>query len=206
MHWLPVLGRVLDELNWPQYTLLGHSMGAILAQMLAAVDKRVDRVLALDALGPMADTDDGNLDRLQEVYDHRQGRASQRRYYESMEALWQVRTRGRFPLSVASAQLMSSRGIGYNDQGWFHRYDLRLRDPSLWRFTETQVLALLGRIACPVHLAVFRQSPLMLVDERWSGRQAAVPRLQRMDFDGSHHAHMETPGPIAEWINAVIGG
>ncbi|MCH8530501.1 MAG: alpha/beta hydrolase [Saccharospirillum sp.] len=204
MHWLPVLGRVLDELDWPEVTLLGHSMGAILAQMLAAVDPRVERVISLDALGPMSDTDEGNLDRLQEVYANRQGRVNRRRYYQSVEELWRVRTRGRFPLSLESARLMSSRGIGFNDQGWFHRYDPRLRDPGLWRFTESQVVALLQRIRCPVHLAVFLQSPLKLEEERWAHRQAAVAQLHRMDFEGGHHAHMETPEPMADWVNTIL--
>lgn len=205
MHWLPVLGRILDELDWPEVTLLGHSMGAILAQMLAAVDPRIARVIALDALGPMADTDEGNLDRLQEVYDNRRGRMSKRRYYQSVEELWRVRTKGRFPLSNDSARLMSSRGIGFNDQGWFHRYDSRLRDPGLWRFTESQVIAMLHRIRCPVHLAVFLQSPLKLEEASWAHRQAAVAQLQRTDFDGGHHAHMETPEPMADWINTIVG-
>lgn len=202
--WLPVLGRLLDELNWERYTLLGHSLGAILAQMLAAFDPRIERLICLDALGPLTDTDDGNLDRLQRNYQQRQARPGGRRYYATPDALWQVRVGGRFPLSQASARLLSKRGVGLGVSGWYHRYDRRLRQDSAWRMTENQVQALLGRIECPLDLALFEDSPLGRASSVLDGRLSCIASLSLARFSGGHHAHMENPAPIAQWINTLL--
>lgn len=203
--WLPMLGRLLDELDWDELVLLGHSLGGILSQMLAAVDGRIDAVIALDALGPIADSDEGNLDRLERIYGKRSENNNHRRYYRSPEQLWQPRTKGLFPLSERSARLLTRRGVGMNDDGWFHRYDRRLRDESSWRMTEPQIQALLSRIDCPVHLAVFEDSPMSRAKTVLEARQACVPTLHRQDFPGRHHEHMETPEPVARWIESILG-
>jgi pimeloyl-ACP methyl ester carboxylesterase len=204
--WLPVLGRLLDELNWDRYTLLGHSLGAILGQMLAALDPRIERLICLDALGPLTDTDAGNLDRLQRTYQQRQASPGERRYYDSAYDLWQVRVGGRFPLSERSARLLSSRGIGLSDQGWYHRYDRRLRQDSAWRMTESQVQALLGRIECPLDLALFDDSPLGRAATVLEERLARISSLTLERFSGGHHAHMEDPEPLARWIRERLYG
>lgn len=202
--WLPVLGRIMDELNWGHYRLLGHSLGAILGQMLAAVDPRIRLLICLDALGPLAETDDGNLDRLQRRYEQRQDRVGGRRYYASPEALWQARTGGRFPLSPASARMLSSRGVGLNDHGWFHRYDRQLRQDTAWRLTENQVQSLLHRIECPLDLALFDDSPLGRAGSVLDDRIACVANLSLTRFPGGHHAHMETPEPLAAWVSSCM--
>lgn len=204
MQWLPTLGRLMDELDWPRFQLLGHSLGGILAQMLAAVDDRIQTVIALDALGPIADTDKGNLDRMERFYGSRNADNNVRRYYSTSDQLWQARLKGRFPLSERSARLLSWRGVGVNDQGWFHRYDRRLREESTWRLTESQIRALLGRIACPLHLAVFESSPTSQLPDLIQGREACVPNLHRKTFPGSHHEHMENPEPIARWMEPIL--
>jgi len=204
MQWLPTLGRLLDELAWPTVDVLGHSLGGILAQMLASVDDRITNVIALDALGPVADTDEGNLDRLRRIYDNRGMTDSRRRYYRNPDQLWQARMKGRFPLSERSARLLSWRGVGVNDQGWFHRYDRRLREESTWRLTEAQIRAMLGRIRCPVHLAIFECSPMSQVMDLIQGREACVPELYDQVFPGNHHEHMETPEPIARWVESIF--
>lgn len=201
--WLPVLGDLLDELNWSQFELLGHSLGGILSQMLATLDARVSRLWSLDALGPIADDDDGNLDRLQRLYDARRKPTSKRRHYLHPDALWQARAQGRFPLSEASARLLTRRGVGLGEGGWFFNYDRRLRQETQWRLTESQVLALLQRIPCPLHLALFNDSPLANQDILLP-RQQAVPLLHLERFAGGHHAHMETPQPIAQWLENTL--
>lgn len=202
--WLPTLGRVLDELNWDSYTLLGHSLGGILAQLLGALDPRIDRLICLDALGPLTDSDDGNLDRLQHSYQHRQSRLGKPRYYSSPDALWRVRLGGRFPLSEQSAQILSSRGIGLGAEGWYHRYDRRLRQESAWRMTENQVQALLHRIECPLDLALFNDSPIGNAQQVLNDRLSCVSRLSLARFEGGHHAHMEDPEPLSRWLKATL--
>lgn len=201
--WLPLLGELLDDLDWPQYEILGHSLGGILSQMLATLDARIQRLWSLDALGPISDSDSGNLDRLQRLYQRRLKAASHRRHYQHPDALWKARMEGRFPLSERSARLLTRRGVGLNSDGWFFNHDRRLRQETNWRLSEAQVLAMLARLGCPLHLALFEQSPLA-DQQQLAARQQAVPELHLASFAGGHHAHMETPQPIAEWLQSSL--
>lgn len=204
MQWLPLLGELLDELDWAQIDIIGHSLGGILGQMLAVVDDRIHTLVSLDALGPMTDSDEGNLVRLRRLYQKRRQPGAARRYYDSPEALWRARLHGRFPLSERSARLLSSRGVGYSRRGWFHRYDRKLRQESIWRMTESQVQTLLRSLTCPLHLALFDQSPMLALGDVLDERQRCVPFLHTRTFNGSHHAHMDAPEPIARWIERLF--
>jgi pimeloyl-ACP methyl ester carboxylesterase len=203
LNWLIPLGRVLDDLNWPSYTLLGHSMGAILSQLLAGVDKRIERLISLDALGPLAATQSENLERFQRLYNNRQQPFKQRQY-STYDRLIQSRRKGIFPLNEQAASTMAERAVKFNGQTWSHRYDRQLRNESLWRMEEQDVQAWLKCITLPIDLALFGS-------QHWSGyrhvfeqRLACLQNVNVTQFDGSHHMHMEAPEPIADWIRAKL--
>ncbi|WP_320826722.1 alpha/beta hydrolase [Reinekea sp.] len=193
--WLPRLGQVIDELAWPETVILGHSLGAMLGQLLAAVDPRVELLLCLDGLGPMASSLEDNFQRFDQLYQQR-GRLMPMRYYSSFEQIVQSRQRGQFPLSPQAAKRLAQRAIGQGSAGWFHRYDRRIRQPSLWRLSEREVLYWLAKIPVPVALLVF-------AIDSWPGfseRQAAIPQLVTTLMPGSHHLHMEEPKRVADWL------
>lgn len=204
MQWLPQLGRVLDELNWPDYRILGHSLGAVLSQLLATVDDRVVQLLSLDALGPLSATTEQNIDRFQRLYD---GRRKQfpKRYYSRYDDLVVSREKGLFPLSHEAARVIAGRAVGMSNRGWFHRYDRRLRDESLWRLTEPEVLMCLSRIRCPLSLLVFNTHLWEGVKSGFQARQNAVPELTVTMLEGSHHLHLEEPEPVAAWVLEQLG-
>lgn len=203
LQWLPILGRVLDELDWPEYRLLGHSLGAVLSQLLGALDKRVTALLSLDALGPLSSTTAQNLDRFQRLYDARRKRFPQR-FYGSYDELIASREKGMFPLSHEAARVMSGRAVGLAGQGWFHRYDRRLRDESLWRLSEQDVLGWLSGIRCPLHLLVFNTHLWSSVEQVFHDRQSVVPDLNVTWMEGSHHLHLEDPERVAGWVRSLL--
>jgi pimeloyl-ACP methyl ester carboxylesterase len=190
---------VLDELDWPEMPILGHSMGAIVSQLLAAVDPRVSHLYSMDALGPLASTTEQNLDRYQRLYDARNEQFPFRTY-GSHQTLINTRLKGMFPLSQRAAEVMAQRAVGWAKDGWYHRYDRRLRQESLWRLSEPEVLAWLAKIPCPLDLLLFNA-------HQWSGyqsvfepRKAAVQRLDVQVIEGSHHLHLESPELVAKWL------
>lgn len=199
LNWLLPLGRVLDDLDWDSYSILGHSFGAILSQMLASVDPRVKRLFSLDALGPLASTQAENLNRFQNLYDARQ-RPFKRRHYSRYQDLVRSRCKGVFPLSQRSAEVMAKRAVAFNGSHWAHRYDRQLRNESLWRLEEADVQAWLKRIHIPVELALFGAQYWPGYRHVFDQRVACLNQLSISTFDGSHHLHMEQPDILAEWI------
>ncbi|WP_196158150.1 alpha/beta fold hydrolase [Reinekea sp. G2M2-21] len=200
LNWLPTLGRALDELDWAEYRVLGHSLGAVISQLLAGVDSRISQLLSLDALGPIVSEQSENLERFQRIYDNRR-KCFPMRYYDSYAALVDSRLQGTFPLSPSAASVMAKRAVGYSQQGWYHRYDRRLRQESLWRLSEADAQAWLARIQCPVSLALFNAHLWPSYQTVMEERKAAIPRLSTSVLSGSHHLHLESPDVVAQWVN-----
>lgn len=203
LQWLPTLGRVLDELGWQEVSILGHSMGAIVSQLLAAVDPRVFRLYSMDALGPLASSTEQNLERYQRLYDARNEQFTFRTY-GSHQTLIKTRLKGMFPLSERAAEVMAQRAVGWSKSGWYHRYDRRLRQESLWRMSESEVLAWLGKIECPVELLLFNAHQWAGYQQVFEQRQAAVKQLSIEMLEGSHHLHLESPELVAQWLKRKL--
>lgn len=203
LQWLPILGRVLDELDWSQFHILGHSMGAILSQLLAAADPRVTALYSLDGFGPIASSLEDNRRRFQSVYDGRQ-KTFPVRYYDSYQALVRSRCSGVFPLSEHAAAVMAKRAVGYSDKGWFHRYDRRLRADSIWRLNEEDVLMWLSNVKCPIHLLLFGAQDWPSYKSVFEQRVSVVKQLDVTFMQGSHHQHMESPQQVADWLQPLL--
>ena len=59
---------IADALGWARFALLGHSMGAGIASLVAAAcPERVTRLVAIEALGALADTPENTVDRLRQA-------------------------------------------------------------------------------------------------------------------------------------------
>ena len=59
---------IADALGWETFAVLGHSMGAGLGSLLAAAcPQRVSRLLAIEALGALAETPERTVERLREA-------------------------------------------------------------------------------------------------------------------------------------------
>ncbi len=203
LNWLIPLGRVLDDLNWPSYTIVGHSLGAILSQLLAGVDPRVSHLISLDAIGPLASTQQENMTRFQKLYDARE-RSIKRRQYSKYEDLIRSRRKGVFPLSEQASEAMAQRAVHFNGRTWSHRYDAQLRNESLWRLDENEVQLWLRRIQAKVDLALFGA-------QHWPGYQQVIDqRIQCIEqiqvtyLNGSHHEHMEAPERVANWVSSLL--
>jgi len=203
LNWLPLLGRALDELDWDDFTILGHSMGAVVSQLLAGVDQRISNLVSLDALGTISSTQEENLDRFQKLFNGRNKRFPTR-FYNDYQSLVKSRETGLFPLSAKSAAIMGKRAVGYSDQGWFHRYDRKLRDESIWRLSESDTQAWLARIQCSVHLALFNAHQWPQYKPVMKQRIATIQSISVVEMPGSHHLHLESPERVASWLKTVL--
>ncbi|TQD45414.1 alpha/beta fold hydrolase, partial [Lysobacter aestuarii] len=57
-----------DALGWSRFSLLGHSMGAGIASLLAAAcPDRVERLVAIEALGALAESPDQTASRMRDA-------------------------------------------------------------------------------------------------------------------------------------------
>lgn len=183
--------QVLDLLEWRQCILLGHSLGGGLAMLMASVyPERVQGLLLIDALGPLAAQESETPAQLRRALDrYRQGSAPMKPYGRLEDAV-AARSRGDHALSEASAELIVGRNLREEDGSWLWRTDPRLRWPSLIRMTEGQVRACLAAIECPVLLIAAEQGLLA----KWPQARERLDSIKHLTLEwlpGGHHLHME---------------
>lgn len=194
---------VADALGWEQFALLGHSMGAGIASILAAsLPQRITRLVAIEALGALAETPERTAIRLREgVAAARALSAKQLRVFPDLAAPIRARMQAN-QLSEASARLLVERGVVARDDGFVWSSDPRLTLPTLQRLTESQIRYLVAAIECPTRVIYADPPQVYLPEPLRSDRVGLLPRGELVVLPGTHHLHMETPAAVA----AAIGG
>jgi pimeloyl-ACP methyl ester carboxylesterase len=191
-----------DALALDRYSLLGHSLGAGVASLVAAATpSRIGRLWLIEGLGPLGDDGTHTLQRFREALEPRSPRKPLRLFRDVDQA---VAAR-----SIASglrgdlARSIVMRGLAEVDGGWRWRSDPQLTRPSAVRLAESQVLALLKGIASPSALLLARPSTTYLPPALMQARIDCVDGIAVSHMDGGHHLHLEHPAAVATWIKAA---
>ena len=201
---------VADALGWERFALLGHSMGAGIASLAAAAcPQRIEKLVAIEALGALADDAAHTVQRMREaVAAERATHGKRLRVFPDVDTA--VRTRmqaGRVPgsgLDATLLRLLVERGLMPVDGGFAWSSDPRLTLPSFTRMTEPQVEAVVAGIECPT-LAIFADpAQPYLADDARRRRAALLPRGELLVLPGGHHLHMDQPQPIATGVSRFL--
>ena len=196
----------LDELQWPDCHLLGHSMGGGIAGCFAAgAPGRVRSLVSLDAVGPLAGPPDRTAERLRRSLVKNRAGVSAPRLYDSIDDMVAARRRATGYLSVQATRLICERAARAAEDGKYTwRSDPALNWVSSLLLTEEQVLDLLRNIPAPVlTLRAMPESPWLRRDDI-RARLAAVPHGRHLTLEGHHHFHMDAPDDIAETIQSFV--
>lgn len=209
-HYIDYLGDVLaavDALGWQRFGLLGHSLGGAIASMIAGIAAdRIERLLLIEALGPMSLPPEQTLAHLQRSLGER-GQVGTLRVFASAEEAAQMRVRGNglLTLSRDAAMALIARGTMAVAGGVSWSSDQRLTLTSPMRFTEEQLLSVLAGITAPTLLILAEPSPPFLSEAMIARRAAQVPDIYVVRMAGSHHLHLEDPQPVARAILEFAG-
>ena len=203
---------VADALGWDRFGLLGHSMGGAIASLLAAAcPERVTRLLAIEAIGTLAETPEQTVPRLREAL-AAQRALRDKRLRVFPDVVSAVRARqfaSRVPgsgLGEAEVRLLVARGLRAVDGGYTWSSDPRLTLPTLVRMTEAQVEALVAGISCPVRAIFADPAQPYLPDGLRRSRTRLLPAGEIVVMPGGHHLHMQQPAEVAAAIGDFLRG
>ena len=199
---------VADALGWERFALLGHSMGAGIASMIAAAcPQRVERLVAIEALGALAEVPERTVARLREAVAANRALQDKRlRVFPDINTAVRARAyASRVPgsgLDEALVRLLVERGLRPVEGGYEWSSDPRLTLPTMTRMTEPQVEDLVAGIECPVRAIFADPAQPYLPDDLRRRRVGLLPRGELVVIPGGHHLHMQQPAEVA----AAIGG
>ncbi|MDX1625022.1 MAG: alpha/beta hydrolase [Wenzhouxiangellaceae bacterium] len=193
-------------LEWESFHLLGHSLGGAVASVLAAAcPERVTTLNVIEGLGPLTLAPDRTAEGWRRAVEA--SRERPRRIHATREAAVEARCRNS-DLDRGTAATLATRGLVRDESeagpGWRWRHDLRLTWPSTQRYTEPQVLDLLGAIECPACCVLAAPRTRVVPPGLMERRAAAVRRLTLHELPGGHHLHMERPDEVAPLIEEHI--
>ena len=192
------VAAVAAALGWQRFDLMGHSLGAGVAALLAGTwPERVRRLVLLEGLGPLSDLEVRAPERLRDALAGELSRAgSERKGYPDPEEVAR-RLADATQMQVESARILLARGLHEPRPGrWDWRADPRLRLPARIRLTEPQVEAFLRAIACPTLL--LRAEPGMPIEAKYlEDRVRLISDLRLVRYPGGHHVHLDDPAGVA---------
>ena len=187
-----------------RFHLLGHSMGAGIASLVAAaIPQCVDRLLLIEGLGPLGDDGSHTLQRFRDALAATPPDTRALRRFSDIEQA----VNARVIVSGLRAELaypIVERGLHTADDGLHWRTDPRLRRATAVRLAETQIRSILGGIEAPTSVLLADPVTSYLPAALMTARAACVASIQMQHMVGGHHLHLEHPEAVAAWISARL--
>lgn len=182
--------QTAEQFGWRRFSLLGHSMGAIVAVLLAgAIPERVERLALIDGVIPFTGEAAGAPQKLGEslralltVEDKRKP------VYATFEQAVAARMKGVGAVSWEAAELLAQRGLMPVPGGYTWRTDARLMLPSPMRLSRAHAQAFIQAVACPASLVLAEQG--LMVEPDLLELAQSLP-FNLCHLPGGHHLHLD---------------
>ena len=196
---------IIDSLSLDRVTLLGHSLGAVVAVMVATVLKeRVDALVCLDGLYPWPRKAEDAPTVLSEYIEQRRAfrKSTLVNRFKTLEQAVRIRTFGQFPVSKTSASLLVERALYLDGDVWLWRTDPRLKLSSPLRFSTDQAQAFVDALTCETHMMFVEDG---IVDSIGGHSVDRFPNVNFHAVQGTHHFHMDgATDRFAELVHRVL--
>ena len=200
--------QVAEQFGWQRFSLLGHSMGAIVSVLLAAaMPERIERLALIDGLIPYTGEADSAPQKLGEALKAQLALAGKSKpVYAEFDRAVEARMRGVGAVSREAAELLAQRGLMPVPGGYTWRTDSRLTLPSPLRLTHAHALAFIAGLQCPTKLVMAEQG--MLLAQPSITQLVEGVAIEVAQLPGGHHLHLDDDSGaalVADCFKAFLG-
>jgi len=188
---LPELMGIVEALGWERFRLIGHSRGAVISSLFAAIfPERVQHLVMLDAVTPQpVAASEFPLQMRRFLQD--KGRLLERdnRVFRTVEEA--AASRMGQGIGAEAARMLAERNLMPCDGGYTWTTDPRLKGASAVKLTEGQVHAVLIALDMPTLLLLATEGHGGKFPQMAAAAQRSVRHLEMAHLEGGHHFHME---------------
>lgn len=198
---IPQLVQIIDQCANEKVTLIGHSRGAAISILLAAVlQERCDSLVVIDGLMPAdPDSDDAARQLRQFIADRVKYAGRGERVFPSMEDFIAARTR--YGFTEENAKCLADRALERVKDGWRLRADPRLFGASAVRMQAREREFFYRGLTMPV-LGIFGSEGFFHNEPAKALMAEAarcIPDYRSTMLGGSHHLHLEADVEHIAW-------
>jgi len=195
---------VINVMRLKKVVILGHSLGGILASVIAAVvPDKVHAVISIDAFGPLTEPADSTVSQLSAALVSRRDKCMPvTEQPADINSAAEARAR-LTDLSKPLCKTILERNIKTGQGKTVWRSDPRLRTKSLLRLTEEQASHIMQAISCPFFV-IGASVSFKNMAEVFNERLRWIPQATLSIVEGGHHVHMEQPDIVIQQIRQFV--
>jgi pimeloyl-ACP methyl ester carboxylesterase len=200
--WIHDVLDVLDSLNWQQAHLLGHSMGGAIATIVAAsAPERVNKLLLIEALGPISGVAEEAGPRLRQAVKARRSLPNDKiaRVIPDLETAVSARLVAS-NMTRDAARLIVQRNLQEVDGGYIWRSDPRMMLPTHVRTDESFIRSWIRAIEADTLVIAADPAPIYFTSAQRNARIAELKNGHLSVIPGGHHLHMEKADEVGKVI------
>ncbi|MGK7949277.1 MAG: alpha/beta fold hydrolase [Xenococcaceae cyanobacterium] len=200
------IDAIVDFLADRAFTLVGHSLGSVVAAIFASIrPQKVKNLVLVETILPTEVEEENAAEQLVTHLDYL---ASPPKHpvFPDVETAAERLRQGTPALSKPLAMLLAKRITEPCEGGVRWRWAPLLRTRAGIGFNgigRSRYLGLLKRIKVPITL-VYGDKSIFNRDEDLAEQQAAMPKAQKVVLSGGHNLPLETPSGLAKIISSAV--
>ncbi len=198
--WVEDIVAFCQQQGWQQLTLIGHSMGGMVATAIAAAfPQLVAKLVLIDSLGFVTESPDNCTEQLRQGISSRLKTPPKRKpYYPDLTAAANARL-VQSDFSITEARVLAERGTVTTPHGVSWAHDYRLRAKSVHRLTTEQAQNLCRNVQAPILAILASDGPFAA---KLPAVQSWYQHLTVKQIKGGHHCHMTAASDVARLLRA----
>lgn len=200
--WIHDVLDAMDSLDWQQAHLLGHSMGGAIATVVAAsAPERINKLLLIEALGPISGKAEEAGQRLRQAVAARRYLANDKvaRVIPDLDTAVNARLAAS-KMTREAASLIVQRNLKEVEGGYVWRSDPRMMLPTHVRTDESFIRSWIRAIEAPTLVIAADPAPVYFTPEQRESRLAELKDGRVAVIPGGHHLHMEKADVVGKAI------
>lgn len=199
------LHRLIQDIGHGQIILVGHSLGGIIASILASTGvESIASLVCIESAGPLSEIETTTSAQITQSFISRDSvlnKAHTPPQSHDLDKLIKLKSKIG-DLSEDHSKLILQRNLKSVDGRYYWRSDRALKTQSVVRMTESQAQDVLVNVSCPSHL-ILGSSGYQKLKRLIKVRHNIFQRWQQYECDGNHYVHMQSPIHVADIIKNV---
>ncbi|OUS24873.1 hypothetical protein A9Q98_12955 [Thalassotalea sp. 42_200_T64] len=193
--WSYDLLQLLTLMKWSQVSIIGHSMGGMVATVFtSAFNEKVENLLLVESIGVITESESPSEQLRKGMLSRLQLQDKTPTVHTNIESAIKARMNVS-DLANDAARLLVERGLKEVAGGVTWRSDPKLRNTSPQRYSLKQAIQIVSNLHCPVGV-VAGENGFDMIQKGIKIFAGHIANYQQHTINGGHHPHMESPAAL----------